>query len=234
MEKKLPIGIIGAMDDEVAGLISRLEGAAQETFLGIKFYTGTIASVSVIIAKCGVGKVFAAMCASAMIMRYSPRIIVNTGVGGALCTSLCKGDIVVAERLVQHDMDTSAIGDPKGLVSGINKIFFDADSAAVTTLLDAARALSIPAKRGVIATGDIFVADGALKERIVADFSASVCEMEGGAIAQVCYTAGVPFTVVRAISDGADGDAPMDFPTFVKAAAKNSQALVLALLKEYK
>ena len=232
-DNKAPIGIIGAMSDEVNGLIARLDGHREELVSGIKFHTGTIYGKPVVIARCGVGKVFAAMCATAMIIKYAPRLIVNSGVGGALSSELSCADIVVATRLVQHDMDTSPLGDPVGMVSGINKVYFDADESAADALMRAATNLALPAKRGVIASGDQFVADKATKNRIVSTFGADVCEMEGAAIAQAAYVSGTPFAVVRAISDNADGNSPMDFPTFLSIAVKSSESLTLALIKTY-
>ena len=129
------VGIIGAMEPEVEALISALADKACEEVSGIKFYTGSLEGKRVAIAKCGIGKVFAALCAQTMIIKYSPRLLVNTGVGGALASDLKTGDIIIANSLCQHDMDTSAIGDPVGLVSGINKIYFDADRRAVEILL---------------------------------------------------------------------------------------------------
>ena len=228
-----PIGIIGAMSDEVDGLISKLEGAKSTLICGVKFYTGALFGKPVVIARCGVGKVFASICATAMIINFAPRLIVNTGVGGALSPALACADIVVAEKLVQYDMDTSPLGDPKGLVSGINKIYFETDERAASIIIDAARELGIPAKRGIIATGDKFVADKETKDKIVAEFSADVCEMEGAAIAHAAYVSGIPSVVVRAISDGADGNSPLDFPTFLSIAVKSSEALTLALVERY-
>jgi len=232
-ENKAPIGIIGAMNDEVDGLIAKLDGHREECVSGIKFHTGSLYGKEVVIARCGVGKVFAAMCATAMIIKYSPRLIVNTGVGGALSSELACADIVVATKLVQHDMDTSPLGDPVGLISGINKIYFDADERAAEVLMGAAEKLGIPAKRGVIASGDQFVADKATKDKIVSAFDADVCEMEGAAIAQAAYVTGTPFAVVRAISDGADGNSPMDFPAFLSIAVKSSESLTLALVEAF-
>lgn len=230
---KVDIGIIGAMEPEVFGLLEKLDGAACETVSGISFYTGTLLGKRVAIAKCGIGKVFAAVCAEVMILKYSPSLIVNTGVGGALSGGLTTGDIVIARDLVQHDMDTSAIGDPKGLVSGINKIYFEADMRASDILLSSARALGLRATVGRIASGDKFIASAEDKSRIVSDFGADVCEMEGCAVAQTAFINGTPFAVVRAISDSADGEATMDYPTFLPIAAKNSTELTLALVKEY-
>ena len=122
------IGIIGAMDAEVNGLIKKLERHKTETVGGLEFHTGRLFLTDVVIAKCGVGKVFAAMCAEAMIIKYAPSLIINTGVAGGLDPALKCADIVVAEKLCQHDMDTSPLGDPKGLISGINVIYFESDS----------------------------------------------------------------------------------------------------------
>ena len=230
---KVDIGIIGAMEPEVEALICALGEKSSDTVSGITFHTGKIAGKSVVVAKCGIGKVFAAMCAQTMILKYSPDLIVNTGVGGALASGISTGDIVVATDLCQHDMDTSAIGDPKGLVSGINMIYFDSNPRAVEILLDSAMTLGLNARTGRIASGDKFVASREDKERIISDFSADACEMEGCAVAQTAFVNGTPFAVVRAISDSADGEATMDYPTFLPIAAKNSTNLTLALIKAW-
>ena len=232
-EMKADIGIIGAMSVEVEALTLELENRTTESVGGIKFNTGSLFGKKIVIAQCGVGKVFASICAEAMIIKYSPSLIVNTGVGGALAADLCPTDIVIAESLVQHDMDTSPLGDPKGLISGINKVYFDTDRRAVELLSSAAERLGLRAGRGRIASGDKFVADKADKVRIAADFSADVCEMEGAAIAQTAFVNGTPFVVIRAISDSADGSANMDYMEFLPVAAKNSAALTLELIKEW-
>ncbi len=230
---KAEIGIIGALSNEVEGLISKLEDRSCERVSGIDFYLGKLEGRSVVVARCGIGKVFAAICAEAMIIKYSPKLIVNTGVAGGLAKGLTTGDIVIADKLVQHDMDTSPIGDPKGLVSGINKIYFDADTRAADILMRAAKELSLHAMIGTIASGDQFIAGAEERRRIMADFDASACEMEGASVAHTAYVNDVSFAVVRAISDSADGDASMDYPTFMPIAAKNSTALTLALIREY-
>ena len=230
---KVDIGVIGAMTEEVSELVLKLENRKTETVSGVEFNVGTLLGKNCVIAKCGIGKVFAALCAEAMIVKYSPSLIINTGVGGAIAPGIKTADIVIAEKLCQHDMDTSAIGDPVGLVSGINKIYFDADKRAVEILLSKAESLGLCAKKGCIATADRFIAEANDKKRIAENFGASACEMEGGAIAQVAYVNGTPFAVVRAISDSADGDATMDYPTFLPIAAKNSKALTLALIEAY-
>ena len=230
---EVDIGVIGAMDAEVNAIIEMLAERAVCTVSGIKFYTGTLFSRKVAVAKCGIGKVFAAMCAEAMILNFTPKLLVNTGVGGAVDPKLSPLDIVVAERLVQHDMDTTALGDEAGLISGINKVYFDADGRAIDVLSSSAAGLGLSLTVGTVATGDKFISSGQDKERIRTLFGASACEMEGGAIAHVAYVNGVPFAVVRAISDSADGHAEMDYPTFLASAAKNSTALTLALIEKY-
>lgn len=230
---KVDIGVIGALSEEVSELISKLSEPTKQTVSGIDFYIGTLFGKRVAVAKCGVGKVFAAICAEAMILNFSPELIVNTGVGGALAVGLTTGNVVIADKLLQHDMDTSPIGDPRGLISGINKIYFEADMRAVEILNQAAEKLSIAHRTGAVATGDKFIATKADKDFIVREFCAVACEMEGGAIAQVAYVNGVKFAVIRAISDSADGEATMDYPTFLPIAAKNSAALTLALIENY-
>ena len=227
---KVDIGIIGAMEPEVEAIIATLEEKKSETVSRITFYTGKIGEKTVAVAKCGIGKVFAALCAEIMILKYNPDLLVNTGVGGALASGITTGDIVIAGDLCQHDMDTSAIGDPKGLVSGINVIYFEADKRANEILLSTAKSLGLNARLGRIASGDKFIASKEEKTRIVSDFSADACEMEGCAIAQTAFVNGTPFAVVRAISDSADGEATMDYPTFLPLAARNSTNLTLALI----
>ena len=233
MNFKVDIGIIGAMDDEVREIISRLEQRQTETVSGIVFNTGVLFGKRVVVARCGVGKVFAAICAEAMIIKYNPSLIVNTGVGGALDKSLRPLDIVFAGDLVQHDMDTSPIGDPVGLISGINRIYFESDKHALAVLTESAKEQGVNHRVGRIATGDKFISDKADKDRITELFGAVACEMEGGAIAHTAFVNNTPFVVVRAISDSADGEACMDYPTFLPQAVKISTALTLALVEKY-
>ena len=230
---KVDIGIIGALSEEVSGLIDMLAKPMREVVSGIEFYVGKLFDKSVAVARCGVGKVFAAMCAEAMIVRYSPELIINTGVGGALASGIKAGDIIVADKLCQHDMDTSPLGDPKGLISGINVIYMNSDERAVKLLLDAGEKLDYKVSSGTVASGDRFVADRKDKTAIAEAFGASVCEMEGAAVAQVAYVNKIPFVVIRAISDSADGDAGMDYMTFLPIAAERSGSLTLELIKSY-
>jgi adenosylhomocysteine nucleosidase len=233
MEFKADIGIIGALNDEVREIIGRLENRVTESVGGIEFNLGVLYGKNVVIARCGVGKVFSAICAEAMVIKYAPKLIINSGVGGALDKSLRPLDIVFADKLVQHDMDTSPLGDPVGLISGINKVYFETDVRARMILEESAREMDINYLVGTIATGDKFISEKADKDRIVSLFGASACEMEGGAIAHTAYVNQIPFMVVRAISDSADGDACMDYAAFLPQAAKTSTALTLSLIEKY-
>jgi adenosylhomocysteine nucleosidase len=130
-------------------------------------------------------------------------------------------------------MDTSPLGDPKGLISGINKIYFEADARAMQTVIDAAESLGLNVHSGTIASGDKFVATSEEKHRIAEEFDASVCEMEGAAIAHTAFVNGTPFCVIRAISDSADEGSSMDYMEFLPIAAKNSSDITEEFCKRF-
>ena len=215
-------GIICAMQLEMDGLRAQMTDTVSETVSGIEFVRGTLCGAPVVTAVCGVGKVFAALCAQTMILRYAPARLINTGVAGSLSPALTIGNIAIARDVVQHDMDTSPLGDPVGLLSGINIVHIPADPALGEALEASAAACGLTVRRGTIATGDQFISSGEQKSRIRSAFDAIACEMEGGAIGHVCYVNGTPFAVLRAISDGGDEEASMDYPTFARMAAENS------------
>ncbi len=227
------IGIIGAMDSEIKTLTAALENREDITRFGITFSRGTYAGEDVVICRAGVGKVNAALSAQTMIMCFSPTLILNTGVAGAVAPGLTVMDAVVADAYVQHDMDTTPVGDPAGLlnVGGQNMIELPTDPAAAAQLRACCESVGLHTHRGIVATGDQFIATTAQKTRIRELFSAVAAEMEGGAIAHTCLAAGVPFASLRVLSDNADGDAGVDYPTFVTGAAEKSAAAVMQFLK---
>ena len=225
------IGIIAAMNVEMDGLRAHMENPVSETVSGVEFVRGTIEGREVVTAVCGIGKVFAALCAQTMILRYAPEAVINTGVAGTLTDELSIGNLAVSACVVQHDMDTSAIGDPVGLISGINMVEIPADRALSDRLCAAAQTVGIKTLTGCIASGDQFVANPGRKTFIADTFSAIACEMEGAAVGQVCYVNHVPFCVLRAISDSADGSSHMDYPVFAQMAAQQSVRLLLAFLR---
>lgn len=220
------IGIIGAMKKETAELISAITEAKTEVIAGMEFVSGKLDGASVAIATCGPGKVFAGICTQAMIMRYEPSLIINSGIAGAISPELCIGDVAIADNVCQYDMDTSACGDPVGMISMINKTYFPCDKAALDAVAAAVAEADVAYKVGTIATGDRFVADSAEKARISSLFHAISCEMEGGAIGHACYINDVPFLVVRVISDEANGNAPKNYEEYANAAAKKSSDII--------
>lgn len=225
------IGIIGALDIELERLIGAMREPAHREISGVPFTCGKLLGTDVVIARAGVGKVNAAVCAQTMALIYEPELIINSGVSGALSPELRVGDVVIGTDVVQHDVDTTALGDEPGFVSTVDRLSFPLDNFASTAISAAAEELGIRAVRGRIASGDQFVASTERKEEIVRLFSAVTCEMEAGAIAHVCFLNRIPCAVIRSISDGGNEEAPMSYEEFLPLAAKNSSELTLAYLK---
>ncbi|WP_313339762.1 5'-methylthioadenosine/adenosylhomocysteine nucleosidase [Sedimentibacter sp.] len=228
----MKIGILGAMEIEVQELIENMENIEKETISQITFYSGTLQGKNVIVARCGVGKVHASICAQTMILKYAPDAIINTGVAGSLSSDLDIADLVISDNVVQHDFDTSAFGDPKGFLSGINLVKIPCPQDLVRKIKKSADTIEgTNVTVGTIASGDQFICSSERKDFIVDNFDALCAEMEGAAIGQVCYINNVDFCIVRAMSDKANGSAHMDFPTFTQIAAKKSTQLINEFLK---
>lgn len=227
------IGIIAAMKAEIESVKNEMTDKSIKTVSGIEFVSGNFKGREVVVAQCGIGKVFAAICTQTMILLYHPDVILNTGVGGTLTTELSVGDIAISLDVVQHDMDTSPLGDPVGLVSGINVIRFPADSRMYMELAKSADNLGIKNRVGTIASGDQFIASLEKKDYIKKHFSAIACEMEGASIGHVCYVNETPFAVVRAISDSADDSSGMDYGEFLALAAERSFGVVSAFVENF-
>ena len=225
------IGIIGALDIELERLIDAMQEPVHREISGVPFTCGKLLGKDVVIARAGVGKVNAAVCAQAMALIYEPELILNSGVSGALSPELHVGDVVIGTDVVQHDVDTTAMGDEPGFVSTVDRLSFPLDNFASTAIAAAAEELGIRAVRGRIASGDQFVASTERKEEIVRLFSAVTCEMEAGAIAHVCFLNRIPCAVIRCISDGGNEEALMSYEEFLPLAAKNSAELTLAYLR---
>ena len=218
------IGIIGAMDIEIEHINSQMTDKKETIISNIVYTTGKIGKNEVVTAVCGIGKVFAALCAQTMILAYKPDAIINTGVAGTLTDKVGVLGTVVASGLVQHDMDTTYFGDPKGLISGINIVEFPCDDALAQKVCENIDGGYI---RGIIASGDAFIADDKKKKDIAVTFNAVACEMEGAAIAHVCYVNKIPVCVVRTISDGADGDQVLSYEAFREKAAEKSANIII-------
>ena len=227
------IGIIGAMDIEMKKIRSLMEESKCVTVGCMDFYEGKLHGVDVVAAVCGVGKVNAALCTQAMLLRFAPTLILNVGVGGGLLPTMRIGDIAIATAVAQHDFDISPLGDPRGQIPNLQSVDIACDEQTVQALLNAAKELTdVSIHTGVIATGDQFISKQAVKDDLTGHFKAIACEMEGGAIGQVCALHKVPFAVIRAISDGADDGSPIDFMTFVLQAAERSAALLLNFISQ--
>lgn len=220
------------MKPEVDAVKELLKNGGTHTVSGIEFVYGELFGMNVVAAVCGVGKVFAAICAEAMIVTFRPDAVINAGVGGSLTDKLDIGDAGIATSVVQHDMDTTPLGDPKGLISGINKVYFECDAKCVELLQQAADEHGIRSAQGVIASGDRFVNSASMRDELRNDFSAIVCEMESGAIGHVCYVNEVPFCVLRTISDNGDDDSHNDYAQSLAMAAKAELEILVSFLEK--
>lgn len=227
------VGIICAMALEANAIKDTIENKKITSVSGVDFTSGTIGGKEVVVAVCGVGKVFAAICTEAMILEFHPDVVINSGVAGSLCRDIKISDIVIAESVVQHDMDTSPLGDPKGLISGINIINIPCAETVAKNLKNCCDTLGIKNFSGVIATGDVFMSNNEHKKEIADRFNAKACEMEGAAVGHVCYVNKVPFCVLRAISDNADDGAEMTYETFAVQAAKNTHAVIDKFIRDF-
>lgn len=221
----MKIGIIGAMQMEMDNLKEAMTNTSSESVSGVNFVLGNIGDVEIVAAVSGIGKVFAAICTEAMIIKYSPDMIINIGVAGSLTKDLSVLSVAVALQVCQHDMDTSPIGDPVGLLSGINQIFLPADSKMCNLLCSVIEERKIDFLKGTIASGDQFIAKDEQRKFIRSHFEAIAAEMEGASIGHVCYMNQVPFAILRSISDSEGG--AMDYQTFAEQAAVQSIEIVL-------
>ena len=228
----MKLGIIGAMRVEVETLRDHMEQPSEMTRAGMTFYEGKLEGLDVVVVQCGVGKVNAAMCTQILCDCYGVTNIVNTGVAGSLCAELDIGDLVVSQDAMYHDFDCSFVGYPTGQVPGMDVLAFPADEKLLAYAFAAADAVHIGhARIGRVASGDQFICTQAQKDKIIADTHALCTEMEGAAIAHTAYRNGIPFVILRAISDKADNSAEMDYPTFEEIAAHRCAEVTMNLAK---
>lgn len=220
------LAIVGAMDIEVNRIQSYIENPVHTVISGRDFVSGKLNGCDVVVVQCGIGKVNAALCTEALILHFQPDAVINSGVAGSLSEQLSIGEIALGERVVQYDSDTTALGDPLGWISTLNRPDFESDPLLLDQLERAIREVGIPMARGAIASADRFVT-AETKAHILAHFDCIACEMEAGAIGQTCYANGVPFAILRSISDNADGSADMDYPQFCQLAADRAAKVAL-------
>ena len=229
------LGIIGAMQEEVETLLALMEDKKELRKAGSVFFEGILEGLPAVIVQCGVGKVNAAMCAQVLCDLFDVTHLVNTGIAGSLCAELDIGDLVVSRDAMHHDVDAVHFGYPYGKVPGMDVISFPADDAMVNFAFTAAEAVNPGhTKIGRVASGDQFVAVKEVKERIIANTQGLCTEMEGAAIAQTAYRNGIPFVILRAISDKADDSAEMDYPTFERIAAHRCAEVTRNLARQLK
>lgn len=222
--------VVGAMREEVERLEASLEGRAAANQGPFVWSSGTLEGHDVLVAECGIGKVNAAALAQALLSAGATRLVF-TGVAGAVDPDLRVGDVVISRDAVQHDVDVKGLGYPLGEVPGSGAVW-TADAELVEAARQAAAELEgVRTVVGRVASGDTFVADREATSRIRDLFGAACTEMEGAAVAQVCARWGVPFVIVRSISDGADHSAELDFRAFTAVAAANAERVVRGLLR---
>jgi len=229
--KRTKIGIIAAMNCEIDILKKAIGNPVIENIAGCDYYSGTIGNHDVVLVKCGIGKVSAAVGAQAMISSYKPDFIINTGCAGAISPKLDVGDFVLAEKTVEWDIDTTLFGDPRGYVDALGKVEMIADKALSEEIYNVFSDEKIV--RGMIVTGDQFVSSNSQREVILSAFPEAMCaEMEGGAIGHVCEQNKVPFCILRCMSDNANGDSGIDYPEFSVKAGKKSAEHIIKLLNK--
>ncbi len=227
------IGIIGAMELEVETLKSEMSVSKIVKKANMDFYEGTLNGANVVIVRSGVGKVNASLCTQILVDIFNVTHIINTGVAGSLNAKLDIGDILVSKDALHHDVDVTIFGYKLGEVPQLGLREFPADEHLITLALEACRKVNpdIHAIPGRVVSGDQFISENEIKEKLIQEFHGDCAEMEGASIAHGAYLNHVPFVIIRAISDKADNSAEMDYPTFEAAAAKHSAALVRELVK---
>jgi adenosylhomocysteine nucleosidase len=228
----MTIGIIGAMEEEVVNLRESMDVISAKNVIGLDFYLGKLSGNNVVVVRSGIGKVNAAICAQVLIDLYAVDCIINVGVAGAVDKSLTIGDIVVSSDAVQHDFDTTALGDEPGVISRMDESVFAADEQLVNLAKETVESLGYPVCVGRVASGDQFVASPEVKSKIKSLFKPVCCEMEGAAIAHACYLNRIPFVILRAISDNADDSGDVDYERFFRESALKAASIIKKMVEK--
>ena len=227
------IGIIGAMELEVEVLKEQMDVKNIVEKASMKFYEGTLRGKDVVIVQCGIGKVNAGICVQILADLFHVDAVINTGVAGSLRAEINIGDIVVSTDACEHDMDVTALGYKQGIIPQMKESFFKADRQLVEAAIEVCREVNpdINVYEGRVLSGDQFISGEEIKNKLIDLFDGFCTEMEGAAIAHAAFLNEIPYVVIRAISDKADGSAHMDYPEFERAAAAHSAKLVENLVK---
>jgi len=228
----MTIGIIAAMAEELEILLTDLALEEKKEKANMTFHKGSLYGKNVVAVVCGIGKVNSAICTQILASEYNVDKIINVGVAGGIGKDIYPGDIVVAENLVQHDMDTTAFGDKMGQIPRLDTFDFKCDEQMVAIAKKACEEIpELNSFTGRIVSGDQFIANVEKIQWLDKEFGAISCEMEGASIAQVCYLNSIPFVVIRSISDNANNGAHMDYQNFIPIAVKNSTRILKQMLE---
>jgi adenosylhomocysteine/aminodeoxyfutalosine nucleosidase len=227
------LAIMGAMEEEIEPLLAYFDKVNVVEYANNKYYEVSYNGLDIVIAYSKIGKVFASLTASTMIEKFACDTLLFSGVAGGINPKLKIGDLIIADKLCQHDLDITAFGHPHGYVPG-GKVFVETSKELREVAIKVANENNLKVIVGTIATGDQFVHSNERKEFIEKTFDADALEMEGASVAVVCDALNVPFFILRAISDTADMDAGFDFDEFLKSSAKNSADYLIKILKELK
>lgn len=228
------LGIIGAMEEEVVKLKQKMDQAAVKTMAGMDFNKGVICGTEVVVVRSGIGKVNAAVCSQILIDYYQVSTIINTGIAGSLRNEINIGDVVLSCDTLHHDVDALGFGYPSGQIPRMDVLSFPADKHLIEIAKTCCENVvpEIECHVGRIVSGDQFISDKKKKEQIVQTFGGYCTEMEGAAIGHTAYLNGVPYLVIRAISDKADDSAQMDYTEFEAAAIDHSVKLLIAMIEK--
>jgi len=227
------IGIIGAMDEEVQQIVNAMDIKKVESKASMTFNMGNLSGKDVVIVRSGIGKVNAAVCAQILVDDFNVDYIINTGIAGSLRSEIDIADIVISDDVLHHDMDASGFGYALGQIPRMETLSFKADARLIALAKDSCAHVipEVGVHIGRIVSGDQFISNKDVKNKIISNFSGYCTEMEGAAIAQAAYLNNVPFLILRAISDKADDSATMDYPTFEAQAIKHSVLLIRELVE---
>jgi adenosylhomocysteine/aminodeoxyfutalosine nucleosidase len=223
------LAIMGAMEEEIAPLLEYFSDVQKTSYANNTYYEAKYNNLDVVIAYSKIGKVFSTLTASTMIQKFGCDTLLFSGVAGGINPELKIGDLIVANKLAQHDLDITAFGHPHGFVPG-GSVYVNTDETLKNIALEVAKEQNIKILEGIIATGDQFVADEKRKEFIESTFDADALEMEGASVAVVCDALKVPCMILRAISDTADMDAGFNFDEFLESSAKNSANFLVKII----
>jgi adenosylhomocysteine/aminodeoxyfutalosine nucleosidase len=227
------IAIMGAMPEEIEPIIGKLENLKETVYAANKYYEGRYNGTEVVVAYSKIGKVFATLTATSLIEKFGCDTLLFSGVAGAISDELNIGDLIIANALCQHDLDITAFGHPYGYVPE-GEVCISTSEELRNIAKEVASSKGITLKEGIIATGDQFVANAQRKEWIGETFNADALEMEGASVAVVCSSLGIPFFILRAISDSADMDASFNFDEFLESSAKISADFILSMVEKIK